>query len=145
LTLLLSAFNVALGVYFSATSKSSRGASVKTILSILMLFGGYLLIVGPFIHGPNAIGVYALCQTFLIGVTSISGVDGPRGPNAEIVGTVFAGCCLYGVATLVMLSVLSSTFDMLAGRCVETFPPTPPNQANAEGGDRTRRDEHRRT
>lgn len=125
---IFSAFFAALGLSFSLALKNSTRAQASTLLTMIVLSGGYLFCCIPFQwDGPY---FFALCTPFAFFCSQMSWDDfwfifgrTPNGSNnygyhrfGDVVVTAILCVAIYGVAAYFAIERLNSFFDRAVGR-----------------------------
>ena len=124
--LLLAFVNANIGFFFSMRSKSTTAATVKTIIAVLFLAGGYLIPISLFLWGAGEEGVLALSEAFLIGFPAFA--DGhASAPHEQKAWAAFVvGMFLYVMIAAILHAHNRAFFDGAVGRAQATFRPGVP-------------------
>jgi ABC-type transport system involved in multi-copper enzyme maturation permease subunit len=137
--LLLAFVNANVGFFFSLRSKSTTAATVKTIIAVLFLAGGYLIPLSLFLWGGRQ-QIVALSEVFLIYFPAFARWGDGREFEQEMWSTFLVGMILYVMAATILHVHNRAFFDRAVGRLTATFrPETPKNAARGPltGGAKT--------
>jgi ABC-type transport system involved in multi-copper enzyme maturation permease subunit len=117
--LLVAFVNANIGFLFSMRSKSTTAATVKTIIAVLFLAGGYLLPLSLFLMGGGQ-GVVAFSEVFLIGFPAFA--EWKPHPWVEDLWAIFiVGMFLYLMLAVILHAHNRMFFDGAVGRLQATL------------------------
>jgi hypothetical protein len=124
------AFSAALGTYFSLRSKSSARAIAATIVTLVVVSGGYLMCCIPAFNNPESILVIAGCTPVIVPYALVSFPEMVRllqpngyGPSpALIILTGFLCLALYGSLAFGLYHLCLGRFELEVDRPRREFP-----------------------
>jgi ABC-type transport system involved in multi-copper enzyme maturation permease subunit len=122
---LVIAFASALGLFYSLRCTTSMRAMGATLVTLLVVGGGYMFCCMPIMSGNDGQFILAGCLPFLVIAPDMFFVDWISEGNhfgsdseGEIVAAYIFGVIGYAVATLMLNSASIGNFERLAGRAV---------------------------
>jgi ABC-type transport system involved in multi-copper enzyme maturation permease subunit len=130
---LLCVVNANIGFYFSLRSKSSSAASVKTIITVLVLGGGYIIPLAMMIRGPDE-GIQTLSQFFLVCYPAFGEWGSPSGHEQKAWASFVIGVILYFGFAALSYTFNRSAFDGYVGRMETAVAPPPRLPPTSTGG-----------
>ena len=125
--LLLAFVNANIGFLFSMRSKSTTAATVKSVITVLFLAGGYLIPLSAFLMGSGS-GAAALSQVFLVYFPVFAKWESSayQPHENEMWGAFLAGMFIYFMTAVILHSMNRAFFDGATGRMMATIPPSMP-------------------